>query len=140
MSTTDLTPDVIDSSSSIVPADQPVFMVNLLRYNERADYGADQNLPPCSGREAYFQRYVPAFGALAEGTGITPFWIGNVLGGIVAPTDEQWDDVAVVEYPNFHAFRTLVESDAYRTEADPHRLAALADWRLIATSKADLPG
>ena len=45
-----------------------------------------------------------------------------------------------MEYPSFDAFRTLVESDAYKTKADPHRSAALADWRLIATSKADLPG
>ena len=59
---------------------------------------------------------------------------------IVAPADEQWDDVAIVGYPGLAAFRTLVESEAYKKEADPHRSAALADWRLIATSKADLPG
>lgn len=140
MSTTDLTPDVLEALSSAVPAGRPIFMVNLLRYNDQADYGADRDLPPCSGREAYFQRYVPAFGALAAGTGITPFWVGNVLGGVVVPADEDWDDVAIVEYPSFQVFRTLIESDGYKAEADPHRAAALADWRLIATSKAELPG
>ena len=60
-------------------------------------------------------------------------------GAGVAPAGEQWDDVALVERPSFEVFRTLVESEAYRKEADPHRAAALADWRLIATGKADLP-
>ena len=141
MPTTERTPDAPDAAAAATAAgDQPVFMLNMLRYNDRADYTDGDRFPPCSGREAYFQRYVPAFGKLAVGTGIRPFWIGNVLAGVVAPAGEQWDDVAIVEYPSFDAFRTLVESDAYRKEADPHRAAALPDWRLIATSKADLPG
>lgn len=141
MSTTEMAPAALDAAAAAAGStDQPIFMLNLLRYNDQADYGAGSGFAPCSGREAYFQRYVLAFGELAEGTGIKPFWIGNVLAGIVAPVGEQWDDVAIVEYPSFDAFRKLVESDAYKTKADPHRSAALADWRLIATSKADLPG
>ena len=142
MPTTEMTPDALDTAAAAAAGagDQPIFMLNLLRYNDRADYADGAGFPSCSGREAYFQRYVPAFGKLAEGTGIKPFWIGNVMAGIVAPADERWDDVAIVEYPSFDAFRALVGSDAYRTEADPHRAAALADWRLIATAKADLPG
>ena len=142
MATTEMTPDALDSAAAAAggAGDQPIFLLNLLRYNERADYADDAGFAPCSGREAYFTRYVPAFGKLAEGTGIRPFWIGNVLAGIVAPAGEQWDDVAIVEYPSFDAFRTLVESDAYKAQADPHRAAALADWRLVATGKADLPG
>ncbi len=140
MPTTEMTPNALEAGAATGSTGQPIFMLNLLRYNDRADYGDDTDFPPCSGREAYFQRYVPAFGELAEGTGIKPFWIGDVLAGIVTPADERWDDVAIVEYPSFDAFRTLVESDAYQAKADPHRSAALADWRLIATSKADLPG
>lgn len=141
MPTTNMTPDALDAAAAVAGStDQPIFMLNLLRYNDRAAYPDGTGSAPCSGREAYFERYVAAFGKLAEGTGIKPFWIGHALVGIVAPADEQWDDVAIVEYPSFAAFRTLVESDAYMTEADPHRSAALADWRLIATSKADLPG
>ena len=139
MPTTEMTPDALRAASGIVATDQPILMVNLLRYNEQAKYGAAGDYPPCSGREAYFQRYVPAFGALAEGTGIKPFWVGGVLAGIVAPAEEQWDDVAIVEYPSFQAFRLLVESDAYKAKADPHRSAALADWQLIATRRVDLP-
>ena len=141
MPTTEMTRNALDRAAAAAgQTDQPIFMLNLLRYNAQARYGDDAGFPPCSGREAYFQRYVPAFGALADGTGIRPSYIGTVLAGIVAPDGENWDDVAIVEYPSFDAFRTLVESDDYRSKADPHRVAALADWRLIATSKMDLPG
>lgn len=141
MPTTDITPDALDTAAAAgASTGQPIFMVNLLRYNEQANYGDDADSAPCSGREAYFHRYVPAFSEVAEGIGIKVFWIGNVLAPIVAPADEQWDDVAIVEYPSFDAFRSLVESDAYKAKADPHRVAALADWRLIAAGKMDLPG
>ena len=139
MPTTVMTPDALRAAAAAGATGQPVYMLNLLRYNERAAYDGDAGFEPCSGREAYFQRYVPAFGALAQGTGIKPFWIGKVLAGVVAPADERWDDVAIVEYPSFDAFRTLVESEAYKRTADPHRTAALADWRLIAIRQADLP-
>ena len=140
MPTTEMTPDALRAAAAVGATGQPVFMLNLLRYNERATYGDNSGFEPCSGRDAYFQRYVPAFGALAEGTGIKPVWIGEVFAGVVAPADERWDNVAVVEYPSFDAFRTLVESEAYKAKAHPHRMAALADWRLIASSKAGLPG
>ncbi len=139
MRTTEMTPGALENAAVAGRTGRPIFMVNLLHYNERAEYG-DGAFAPCSGRDAYFRRYVPAFGELAKGTGIKPFWVGNALAGIVAPADERWDDVAIVEYPSFEAFRTLVESEAYRAKADPHRKAALADWRLIATTKMDLPG
>lgn len=140
MPTTEMMPDVLAAASAGGWTDQPIFMVNLLRYNDQARYEDGTSLVPCTGREAYFERYVPAFGELAQGTGIRPFWVGHALAGIVAPAGEAWDDVAIVEYPSFEAFRTLVESDAYKADADPHRRAALADWRLIATAKMEMPG
>lgn len=139
MPITEMTKDALDAAAAASPADQPIFMVNLLRYNAQAIY-ADDAAAPCSGREAYFERYIPIFGELAAGTGIKPLWIGHVLAGIVAPADERWDNVAIVEYPSFDAFRKLIESDAYKARADAHRMAALADWRLIATSRMSLPG
>ena len=140
MPTTDIAASALAAGAAAVPAGDPISMVSLLRYNDQADYGERSDSPPCFGHEAYFQRYVTAFGKLAQGTGITPFWVGNALTGIVGPADEQWDEVAIVHYSSFEAFRTLVESTAYKADADPHRAAALADWRLIATAKMELPG
>lgn len=77
---------------------------------------------------------------MTAGEGIQLFFVGNVLAPLVAPPGEHWDDVAIVEYPSFAVFQRMMESSAYQTEAEPHRRAALADWRLIPTAKADLPG
>lgn len=83
---------------------------------------------------------MPAFAKVTAGEGITPFWVGQVLAPLVAPPGEHWDDVAIVEYPSFAVFQRMLESPAYRAEAEPHRRAALADWRLIPTAKLELPG
>lgn len=140
MQTTEIMPDALQRVVARVPPGRPIFMVNLLRYNAQADYGDRADVAPCSGREAYFQRYVPAFGKVTEGAGIKAYWAGHALAAVVGPSDEAWDDVAVVEYPSIEAFRRMVESPEYGELADPHRRAALADWRLIATARMDLPG
>ena len=70
--------------------------------------------------------------------GIRPLYFGSALAGLVAPPEESWDDVAVVEYPDFAAFRRVSESPEYQAVAYPHRQAALADWRLIATRRIAL--
>jgi hypothetical protein len=135
MRTTDLTLEDMKAAASAIPGDAPVFMLNLLRYKERAEYDGGTVLAPCSGREAYHQRYRPAFGRVAEGAGVKVAWLGGVLAKVVAPAGELWDDVAIVEYPSFAAFQRVVENPRYEAEAAPHRKAALADWRLIATAK-----
>ena len=138
--TTELAPQALLAAAAAIPADTPIYMVNLLRYREQAAYDDPATAAPCSGREAYFQRYVPAFAKVTAGEGITPFWVGNVLAQLVAPPGEHWDDVAIIEYPSFAVFQRLMENPAYHAEAEPHRRAALADWRLIPTTKAQLPG
>ena len=143
MKSIDVTPEAVRAFADVIGEDSPFSMVNLLRYKERADYGDRTDVAPCSGREAYFERYVPAFNAVAaaEGiTGIKPSWVGTVLAHVIAPPDERWDDVAIVEYPNVAAFRRMIESPTYNADAAPHRKAALEDSRLIATARMDLPG
>ena len=66
-------------------------------------------------------------------------FLGAVQAGIVISPEEIWDEVALVEYPSLKAFRSIVESQDYHAEADPHRKAALEDWRLIAMLKVTRP-
>ena len=119
-------PEAVQAADLAIPEDRPIVMLNLLRYRERADYGDGAGFTPCSGREAYFTRYVPAFNVVATEE-IRPIFVGAVQALIVGATDEPWDDVALVEYPSFAAFRSVVESPEYQAEADPHRRAALED-------------
>lgn len=136
MSVTELRTDALQTAATAIPAGTPIVMLNLLRYHPQATYDeATAARAPCSGREAYHQRYLPAFGQLTQGAGIQLVWVGTGLAHLVGPAEEQWDEIALVEYPSFAVFQQLVESPAYQTLAAPHRLAALADWRLLATAK-----
>ena len=142
MQPTELNGQDISAAAEAIPENTPFVMLNLLRYKEQADYGEHTEFGPCSGREAYYHRYVPAFGEIAARSETTkiirPIFIGAVLASLVAPEKELWDDIVLVEYPNFAAFRTVVESPEYQRDADPHRRAALENWRLIATLKQTL--
>ena len=134
MKTTEMTPESVQAAALAIPKDRAIVMLNLLRYRKEADYGDGTEFAPCSGREAYFTRYIPAFNAVATER-IRPTFLGDVQALIVGPADEPWDDVVLVEYSSYAAFRSLVESPEYKAKADPHRRAALEDWRLIATLK-----
>ena len=117
----------------------PVYMVNLVRYRHAAAYETGSDLPPCSGREAYFQRYAPAFNKVAQGEDYGLFWVGNVRGVLVGSGGEAWDDIVIVRYASFDALRRILESPAYEEQAAPHRRAALADWKFIVTTQPELP-
>ncbi|WP_061931887.1 hypothetical protein [Aureimonas sp. AU22] len=115
----------LDTLAERIPADTPVHMLNLLRFRP-------------GGRDVYFCDYVGAFRAILTGMGIDgvrPIWTGDVAGFAAGPEDEAWDAVLIVRYPSLAAFRAIVESQRYRDEALPHRLSAVADWRLIAQTE-----
>ncbi len=135
MQTIEINPKTIQSAAAVIPADSPVFMLNLLRYREHADYRGRPGEAPCSGRDAYHQRYRAAFSSIAEDSGHKLAWYGGVLAMLVGPAEEGWDEVAIVEYPSFAVYRSLVESPRYKAEADHHRRAALQDWRQIAATR-----
>jgi len=65
MQTTELSQQNIAAAGAAVPENTPFVMLNLLRYNKEADYGDRTEFGRCSGREAYFERYVPAFAQVA---------------------------------------------------------------------------
>lgn len=116
-----------------------VYMVNMVRYRDQAAYETANDLPSCSGREAYFQRYAPAFNAVGRGEDFSVFWVGNVRGVLVGLDGEAWDDIVIVRYASFDVLRRILESPAYAEQAAPHRRAALADWKFVVTTQPDLP-
>ena len=114
-----------------VADDQPIVMINLLRYREKAAYPAGSDHEPCSGREAY-QRYGALVQAHLAKAGGSPVWMGTVQASPIAPEGEEWDDAILVRYPNKKAFIQMVSSPEYLKDA-VHRGAALEDSRLICT-------
>jgi uncharacterized protein (DUF1330 family) len=64
--------------------------------------------------------------------GAKPLWMSKALVGVIAPAEEQWDQVLLVKYPSVDAFLTMIGMPDYLA-ATVHREAALEDSRLIAT-------
>lgn len=139
MATIECTPAALQAAGEALVDAGPLYMVNMVRYRDEAEYGAGSTLPPCSGREAYFHRYAPAFRQVAHGEDYGLFWVGNVRGVLVGSDGEAWDDVVIVRYASFMVLRRILESPAYTEQAAPHRRAALADWKFIATTQPELP-
>lgn len=124
------------------PAGQPLWMVNLLRFRDKAQYTQGTEPKGSTGREAYFHGYVAGFAQVVAALGIEhvqPVWAGVVHGLAAGPSGEVWHASAIVEYPDFATFERITQSDAYTRLALPYRRAALEDWRLIATTKLELP-
>ena len=139
MTSIECTRSALEAAGKTLAEAGPVFMVNLVRYRDHAAYKPGTDLPPCSGREAYFQRYAPAFNQVAEGENHGVFWVGNVRGVLVGLDDEQWDDIVIVRYTSFASLRRILESPSYEEQAAPHRRAALANWKFIDTTQPEIP-
>jgi uncharacterized protein (DUF1330 family) len=134
MPNTEIDPAGLDAATAALPPGEPLFMINLLRFNEEADYG-DAGFAPCSGREAYLTRYLPAFNEVVQSYGASELVFGgDVAARIVGPADDVWDSIGLVRYTSIEMFRGLIADPTYLKTAEPHRVAALADWRLYATS------
>ena len=117
-------PEILES----IPADTPIVMLNLLRFNDIARYKDGE--ADYSGRDAYQKYSAVAFGKV-RGVGGELVWKGKALAGVIAPEGEKWDDVLLVRYPSKQAFATMLADPEYR-EATRHRTAALQEARLVA--------
>ncbi len=136
MPITELDPEELHTVAEAMPEDTPVVMLNLLRFHDQARYGPGDSFAPCSGFEAYVERYVPAFNRIAPEYGaIRPVFVGAARHLLVGPAGEQWDMAALIEYPIYKAMVALLDDPRYRDDAEPHRVAALADWRFLVTTQ-----
>jgi hypothetical protein len=101
----------------------PVSIINLVRYRKQADYGGTSETAPCTGREAYLQRYAPAFAKVAKHVApsqhYAPVFIGSVRAMLL--------------------LRAILESPEYEAQAAPHRRAALEEWCFIASTQTRVP-
>ena len=132
-----LTDEDLASAEQKVLPNTPVVMLNLVAFNSSALY-EDSSFSACSGTEAYFQRYAPAFrqAAAAAGVeGIKVLYVGAVAATLVGPADPRWDAIALVEYPDFEALRKVLQSPLYKAEAEPHRKAALKAWQFTMSAR-----
>ncbi|MGE4474683.1 MAG: DUF1330 domain-containing protein [Stutzerimonas sp.] len=116
-----------------MPAGTPVLMLNLLRYHAEANYPSGSAHAACSGREAY-ARYSRTALAKVKAAGGEVTLMAQAHAALIAPADEQWNDILLVSYPSREAFLAMLADEEYRA-ATVHRTAALADSRLIGATR-----
>ena len=114
-----------------LPRDQPIEMLNLVRFRDAAAYPPDHACAGkrLSGADAY-RAYGKESGPVFARVGGSVVWSGNPAVVLIGPADEAWHTAFVARYPTAAAFLEMVTDDAYRA-AVVHRQAAVATSRLI---------
>lgn len=114
-----------------LPRDQPIEMLNLVRFKDAAEYPTDHPLhgASLSGAEAY-KNYGTETGPILQKVGGTIVWRGRFEAVLIGPEDETWDACFIARYPNSGAFLAMVTDPDYR-KAVVHRQAAVLTSRLI---------
>ena len=114
-----------------LPRDEPIHMLNLLRYRAHAAYpdGHENAGKGWSGQRAY-EEYGATSGPIFRRVGGTLAWRGTFQTMVTGPDDERWDDGFVAQYPDAAAFLEMIKDPDYQ-RAVVNRTAALADSRLI---------
>ena len=102
--------------------DGPIFMVNLLKFKDRAEYD-DGRPTDLSGRDAYmiYGRAVAELLPKFDGRGI---FAGDVTFLALGQVEELWDEVAIAMYPDRASMVRMSLSEEWR-EIAVHRSAGL---------------
>ena len=117
--------------------DQPVAMVNLLKFKDKATYADDaaeaaENL---TGGEAYARYGAGVFKVLSK-IGAKSIFFGPAAGYVIGD-GEDWDSVAIVWYPSRKAFLEMPQREDYQA-IHYHRAAGLEHQQLITTTPGEL--
>ncbi len=110
----------------------PVVMLNLLKFNNTADYSKHPELASeaeISGEAAY-KLYMKGVGPLLEAAGGEVLFQGKAGSYLIGPETESWDLVLVVKHASVQKFMAFAQDEAYLA-IEGHRTAALLDSRLL---------
>ena len=117
--------------------DEPIFMVNLLKFKEKAEY-PDKRETNLTGREAYAIYGKEVVGHL-EKVGGKPIFGSDVTRLMLGEVEDLWDQVAIAMYPNRKAMLKMISDPDY-IESAQHRVAGLAGQLNIETKVRDNEG
>jgi uncharacterized protein (DUF1330 family) len=100
------------------PDEGPVVMLNLLKFK------------PKDGAKEY-GKYGDSVSKMVEERGGKMLWIGRVDQTLIGPVEEDWDAIALVQYPSRKAFIEMATSKEY-DKAHEHREGGLERTVLLA--------
>lgn len=115
-----------------LPRDEPIMMLNLLRFRDKAAYADGRD---ATGAEAY-EAYGRESAAVFQRVGGEIIWRGRPEVMLIGPKDKRWDLAFIARYPTAGAFLEMV-TDPHYQEAVKHRQAAVLDSRLIRTTATE---
>ena len=102
--------------------DKPIYMVNLLKFKEKASY-PDKRETNLTGEEAYAIYAEEVAGHLAK-VGGKPVFGGEVERLMLGEVEDLWDKVAIAMYPSRKAMLQMINDPDYIVSAQ-HRVAGL---------------
>jgi uncharacterized protein (DUF1330 family) len=111
--------------------DQPIYMVNLLKFKDKAVY-PDKRETDLTGEEAY-AIYGQEVGKHLEKVGGHPVFGGKVSRLMLGEVEDLWDVVAIAMYPNRKAMLDMISDPEYIKSAQ-HRAAGLEGQLNIETN------
>ena len=113
--------------------DGPIYMVNLMKYHEVAQYSDDAGIAkPITGREAD-DRYNPA--SILAKIGATIVFVGDVVNNHVG--SEDWDRIAVVRYATRKSFIDMQTRKDFG-EKHVHKAAGMQRTIIVCCRPEDL--
>ncbi len=117
-----------------VEVDGPFYMLNLIKFRERADYldGRETNL---TGREAD-ALYAPL--EFLDAIGAEIVFVAEVETNLPLGDGVQWDQVGIVLYPSRTAFLEMVQEPEFRARAI-HKEAGVEKTIVMVSDLAELP-
>lgn len=117
---------------------QPIEMLNLVRFRDLANYPGDHVLARdgLTGAQAY-ANYGKHTAAILQKVGGSIIWRAGFETTLIGPKDEAWDAMFIARYPTAHAFLAMVSDPDYQI-AVVHRQAAVATSRLIRTAPSKI--
>jgi len=111
--------------------DQPIYMVNLLKFKDKAVY-PDKRETDLTGEEAY-AIYGQEVRKHLEKVGAKPIFSGKVSRLMLGEVEDLWDTVAIAMYPNRKAMLDMISDPEYIKSAQ-HRVAGLEGQLNIETN------
>ena len=111
--------------------DQPIYMVNLLKFKDKATY-PDKRETDLTGEEAY-AIYGQEVRKHLEKVGAKPIFSGKVSRLMLGEVEDLWDVVAIAIYPNRKAMLDMLSDPEYIKSAQ-HRVAGLEGQLNIETN------
>lgn len=132
----------LEAATTLIPVNEPYIMLNLMKFKPHAQYATSYKGPrpdaAKTGRETYI-KYKDMFveRATEMGLEVSIVFLGTAHTQIVAGPQEgeSWDIVILVKYSSWAAFKSILQDTKYNEEIQPHRVAALQEFRSLAVTE-----